>query len=285
MPLISVYHTFADGGGPAGAMTADRLNTNWTRLYDLVNGDLDQDNIASGYKFARSGVKPSWGAGYEGIFWYDSGDHKVYFGDDTAWVELAAAADYSLSTHDHVGGDGAAIVEAAITLADNTTNDVSTSKHGFVPKATNDAEKYLRDDATWAVPPGYTLPIIGGASSGALSQATYYLGAGAEPYWTTTLSYRKIFVPRTGTIKYAHLRLIQDSGGVTGESISAYIRINDSSDTLIQTSAFSGYFCVHVNSSLSVSVTQGDYISIKIVIPSMSSYPTNVLGQGVIYIQ
>ena len=36
--------------------------------------------------------------------------------------------------HDHVGGDGAAIVEAAITLADNATLDASTTKHGLTPK-------------------------------------------------------------------------------------------------------------------------------------------------------
>jgi hypothetical protein len=40
------------------------------------------------------------------------------------------------NSHDHVGGDGAAIVEAAITLADNTTNNSSTTKHGFLIKAT-----------------------------------------------------------------------------------------------------------------------------------------------------
>jgi hypothetical protein len=36
--------------------------------------------------------------------------------------------------HDHAGGDGAAIVEAAITLADNATLDASTTKHGLAPK-------------------------------------------------------------------------------------------------------------------------------------------------------
>lgn len=45
-----------------------------------------------------------------------------------------------------------AIVEADITLADNTTGDVSTSKHGFVPKAPNDTTKFLRGDATWGIP-------------------------------------------------------------------------------------------------------------------------------------
>lgn len=42
--------------------------------------------------------------------------------------------------------------EAGLTLADNTTADVSTTKHGFTPKAPNDSTKFLRGDATWAVP-------------------------------------------------------------------------------------------------------------------------------------
>jgi len=44
-----------------------------------------------------------------------------------------------------------AVVEGDITLADVTTLDVSTTKHGFVPKAPNDTSKVLRGDATWAV--------------------------------------------------------------------------------------------------------------------------------------
>lgn len=59
-------------------------------------------------------------------------------------------------SHDHSGGDGAAIVEAAITLADNSTNDVSITKHGFCPKAPNDTTKYLRGDGTWATSGGVT---------------------------------------------------------------------------------------------------------------------------------
>ncbi len=48
--------------------------------------------------------------------------------------------------------DNGAVTEAKQTLADNTTNDVSTSKHGYVPKAPDDATKFLRGDATWSVP-------------------------------------------------------------------------------------------------------------------------------------
>jgi hypothetical protein len=39
-----------------------------------------------------------------------------------------------------------------MTTSDITTNDVSTAKHGFAPKAPNDTTKFLRGDGTWAVP-------------------------------------------------------------------------------------------------------------------------------------
>lgn len=39
--------------------------------------------------------------------------------------------------------DNSTVTEAKMSLADNTTNDVSTTKHGFAPKAPNDATKFL----------------------------------------------------------------------------------------------------------------------------------------------
>lgn len=42
------------------------------------------------------------------------------------------------------------VTEAMQTLADNTTNDVSTSKHGYVPKAPNDASKKLDGTGAWS---------------------------------------------------------------------------------------------------------------------------------------
>lgn len=43
-----------------------------------------------------------------------------------------------------------AVVEADMSLSDVTTLNVSTTKHGFVPKAPNDTTKFLRGDATWS---------------------------------------------------------------------------------------------------------------------------------------
>jgi len=49
-------------------------------------------------------------------------------------------------------GDQALPTDATISTTDVTTNDVSTSKHGWTPKAPNDITKFLRGDATWDKP-------------------------------------------------------------------------------------------------------------------------------------
>lgn len=46
------------------------------------------------------------------------------------------------------------VTEAMQVTADNTTNDVSITKHGYAPKAPNDATKFLDGTGAWAVPAG-----------------------------------------------------------------------------------------------------------------------------------
>ncbi len=46
------------------------------------------------------------------------------------------------------------VTEAMQILADNVTQDVSITKHGYVPKGTNTGTDFLRDDGTWATPVG-----------------------------------------------------------------------------------------------------------------------------------
>jgi hypothetical protein len=53
------------------------------------------------------------------------------------------------------------ITEAKQTLADNTTGNVSITRHGYAPKAPNDATKYLDGTGAYSVPPGGSLDING----------------------------------------------------------------------------------------------------------------------------
>lgn len=47
-----------------------------------------------------------------------------------------------------------AVVEADQSLSDVTTLNVSTTKHGYVPKLPNDSTEFLNGVGAWAVPPG-----------------------------------------------------------------------------------------------------------------------------------
>ena len=48
------------------------------------------------------------------------------------------------------------ITDTVLVTTDVTTNDVTSTKHGFAPKSTNNTALFLRNDATptWAAPPG-----------------------------------------------------------------------------------------------------------------------------------
>jgi hypothetical protein len=83
---------------------------------------------------------------------------ELVLGNGTADIKPLGSAG-TTTTVLHGNGAGApsfgAVVEADITLAtSNTTNDVSTTKHGFAPTLPNDATKYLDGTGNYTVPAG-----------------------------------------------------------------------------------------------------------------------------------
>lgn len=58
--------------------------------------------------------------------------------------------------------------DSTVQFTDIVTNDVSTSKHGFVPKAPNDTAKYLRGDATWATVSAGTVTSVAQSFTGGI---------------------------------------------------------------------------------------------------------------------
>lgn len=68
------------------------------------------------------------------------------------------------------------VAESDLNLADNTTANVSTAKHGLAPKAPNDATKYLDGTGAWSVP-------AGGGGGGASIDVQEFTTTGANT-WT-----------------------------------------------------------------------------------------------------
>lgn len=88
-------------------------------------------------------------------------DVQAYDADLTTWGGKTAPTGTVVGTTDEqtltnktVSGANNTLTvrEADLSIADNTTANVSTSAHGFAPKAPNDTSKFLRGDATWDTP-------------------------------------------------------------------------------------------------------------------------------------
>lgn len=97
---------------------------------------------------------------------------KTYF--DTIYVGVTGVTDgdkgdITVASSGTVWTIDNVITEAKQVLADNTTQDVSITKHGYTPKAPNDTAKFLRGDATWATVSG---GVAWGAITGTLSSQT-----------------------------------------------------------------------------------------------------------------
>ena len=73
------------------------------------------------------------------------------------------------------GGSSQTCSDATISMSDITTNDVSISKHGFAPKAPNDATQFLNGLGLYSVPAG-----TGGAGSGTVTSVSVVTANGVS---------------------------------------------------------------------------------------------------------
>lgn len=93
------------------------------------------------------------------------------------------------------------IIESDLSLSDNTTANVSTSKHGLVPKAPNDTAQFLRGDGSWAS--------VSGSSDGWTASSDTWTYASASTFTISGVDRTAIFTKGTKlkftqtTAKYA----------------------------------------------------------------------------------
>lgn len=93
------------------------------------------------------------------------------------WIangESGSSVRTKLNTIPNNGTSFGGVTEAQQTLADNTINNVSITKHGYAPKSPNDATKYLDGTGAYMVPGG------GGGGGWVAAQVAYTL-ANAAP--------------------------------------------------------------------------------------------------------
>ena len=217
------------------------------------------------------------------------GDADTVDGSHAAEFAAASKGVTNGDSHDHAGGDGAAIAEGALSLSDVATGDVDATKHGFAPKAPNDTAKFLRGDGAWAAPAGgggmgYTLSFTALALSAITDASTYYIGGHAIAPQTAAGNNR-VYVPKAGTIKAVIIFWYAGTAG-TDEEIAVYLRKNNTTDYAIESIADSNNAkAFGLLGAFGISVAAGDYLEVKVVCPTWVTNPANVRISGTVYIE
>ena len=135
----------------------------------------------------------------------------------------------------------------------------------------------------WAPRDGYTLGVHGASFDPADSQNYYF---GCLPHFTpdTTATRHATRVQFAGTITNAFIRWYAGGVAGTGENVSVYIRLNNTTDYLIATVGDTNASKTFINDALSIAVAANDMIEIKIVTPAWVTNPTEVRTGGVLRI-
>lgn len=116
--------------------------------------------------------------------------------------------------------------------------------------------------------------------------ATYYFGSYLVAPITSSEYYMVINIPKAGTIKAVTVEwYIAGTPGDDSSFVTFYLRKTGSGDTQIGQETMDSTWSRVLNTSLSIAVSAGNTVVIKMVCPTWTTNPTNVYLSGHIYIE
>jgi len=189
-------------------------------------------------------------------------------------LSASYAATASYVTASNIAGTVLSSSYAQTSSVASTVVGATPTEIGYLSGVTSAVQTQLNSK-------GYTLGLTSVASN-LVSGTTYYFGNLGRAI-ITTADQSRVYIPKTGTIKKAYISHYSATTG-TITSISASIRLNNTTDTLIATSTANSNFRTFNNNALSISVTEGDYIEMKVTSVNSVAPTANVFG-GTIYIE
>lgn len=130
---------------------------------------------------------------------------------------------------------------------------------------------------------GYSVQLMAANASTTTDGQTIHFGI-PQVAPSTTGGNQRVYIPKSGTIKAAYVYANAGTAG-TGEAWVMHVRLNNTTDTQIQSLSLANANRVWSNTGLSIAVVAGDFIEIKSVNPTWATNPANVRLNATIYIE
>ena len=299
MGVPTKFYTWVDSQAAAGLFTAARLNGDFDPLYaclDPATGGLEDTNVKAGAKivctdrahtvtgvwtFTTAPVLPA--ASIPNSALQTSVMLKTTY-DTNADGVVESAVNADTVDGSHAAAFAVASYITSGTLDGDRLPALSATKKGGAPATGTPSGKFLRDDATWVATSGMILPVLGGYISTTTDSWDYHFGCPYDASLDWNPDRHRVYIPRAGTIKVAYIAWYAVVAG-SNENISVYVRLNNTTDTLVATVGNTANRKLFSNTGLSIAVVQGDYIEIKMVCPGWATNPTGVNLGGTVYIE
>jgi hypothetical protein len=128
----------------------------------------------------------------------------------------------------------------------------------------------------------YSINLQANQSSPTASTTTYWGHLALQP--SATAAIRKIYIRRSGVIRIAEIYSRANTAG-DADNWSLYVRLNNTTDYLIQTVGVSASERVWSNTNINIPVVTGDYVEIKMINPAWVNEPANITFAGYLLIE
>lgn len=260
---------WAAGGGGSTIVT----DPNWTALGETVYGTgASTGAILPGNTNADRRILSSTGTGAVSAapVWirFDAGD--ILSGTIAAARMPALTGDVTT-----VAGTVATTIKNDVALAGNPTTTTQAASDNSTRIATT---AFVKARFTGIIN-------FSSATFNPLDSTTYYMGALVAQVPQGTAGFRRVYFTHTCTITSVVLNPFVTVAS-SAQNTEFYIRVNNTTDYQITTTAFqltaASAMNVYSNLAMSVPITAGDYIEVKMVCPVYATNPTGVFMQGTI---
>jgi hypothetical protein len=110
-----------------------------------------------------------------------AGSATVATGDLVVFQDISDSNNYKTATAQSIANLAPAPAESAVTFTDITTNNASTTKHGYLKKLSNSATEYMDGTGNWSTPAG------GGGGGGWVLLSTQTASSSTDLHFDSTL--------------------------------------------------------------------------------------------------